>query len=60
MSGSMVRFKEHILSAGMVYFGAGWIGLIGSQSEGIFSNLTGSILDISTNFESMEISGVYS
>ena len=58
MSGGTVIFKEEILSASMVYFGTGWVGLIGSRSEGIFSNLAGSILDISTNFESMEISGV--
>ena len=58
MSGSIVRFKEKILPAGMVYFGTGWVGLIGSKSEGFFSNLTGSLLDINTNFESREISGV--
>ena len=58
MSGSIVSFKEKFLPACMVYFGAGWVGLIGSKSEGIFSDLTDSLLDISTNFESREISDV--
>ena len=58
MSVGTVHSKEEILSATMVYIGTSWVGMIGNRSEGIFSNLKCSMLDIRTNVESTEITGV--
>ena len=58
MSVGTVYSKEEILSAAMVYIGTSWVGMIANRSEGIFSNLKCSMLDIRTNVESKEIPGV--
>ena len=58
MSVGTVYSQEKILSAAMGYIGTSWVGMIGNRSQGIFSNLKLSMLDIRTDVESTEIPGV--